>query len=136
MKITLIDLDPHQDTPVEILHIVLLGFIKYLRHDLIQNHLKKNENQNAVLAQHFFSLDVSGLEISLLARESLVNYAGSLTRRNFHYISQAVPFVIYDLVSKNIYDTWVSLFKLVPLIWQPVIMNINQYIVHFFFHLF
>jgi len=136
MRIKSIGLDPHQDTPVEVLHVVLLGFIKYFWRDLIQNRLKGNEDQKALLAQRLSSLDVSGLGISPLAGETLVNYAGSLTGRDFRHISQAAPFVIYDLVSEDIYDAWVSLSKLVPLIWQPVIMDIDQYIVRLSFHLF
>jgi hypothetical protein len=125
----LIGLDPHQDTPVEVLHVVLLGFIKYFWRDLIQNRLKGNEDKKALLSQRLSSLDVSGLGISPLAGETLVNYAGSLTGRDFRHISQAAPFVIYDLVSEDIYDAWVSLSKIVPLIWQPVIMDVDQYTV-------
>lgn len=74
-------------------------------------------------------MDVSGLNISPIAGETLVNYAGSLTGRDFRVIAQVAPFVIYDLVEDNILDAWVSLSKLVPMIWQPVIDDIDEYTV-------
>ncbi|KAK7027831.1 hypothetical protein R3P38DRAFT_3315357 [Favolaschia claudopus] len=80
-------LDPHQDTPVEILHVILLGFVK-----------------------------------------TLVQYSGSLTGRDFRAIAQVAPFVLYDLVSSECLETWQALSKLVPLIWQPEIKNIENYV--------
>jgi hypothetical protein len=120
-------LDPHQDTPVEILHVVLLGFIKYFWRDLIKNQINDEQKQNLIIRLN--SLNVSGLGISKLAGETLVNYAGSLTGRDFRAIAQVAPFVIYDLVSSDVYDARVSLFTLVPLLWQPSITGIDSYIV-------
>jgi len=120
-------LDPHQDTPVEILHVVLLGFIKYFWRDLIKNQINEEQKENLIIRLN--SLNVSGLGISKLAGETLVNYAGSLTGRDFRAIAQVAPFVIYDLVSSDVYDAWVSLSTLVPLLWQPSITGIDSYIV-------
>jgi len=122
-------IDPHQDTPVEILHVILLGFIKYFWRDLIRNELGVNDDKKQLLIQRLSSLDVSGLNISPLNGKTLVQYAGSLTGWDFRHIAQAAPFVIYDLVSPECYDAWISLSKLVPLIWQPEIEDIDKQIV-------
>jgi hypothetical protein len=82
-----------------------------------------------LLESRLSSLDVEGLGIYKLSGHTLVQYAGSLTGRDFRVLSQVVPFVIYDLVPKECYETWVSLSTLVPLIWQPTIENINTYLV-------
>ncbi|KAF4615110.1 hypothetical protein D9613_003453 [Agrocybe pediades] len=120
-------LDPHQDTPVEILHVVLLGFVKYFWRDLVKNRLSTDE-ERSILITRLNDLDVSGLEIPKLAGKTLVKYAGSLTGRDFRAIAQVAPFVIYGLVSEDIYEAWVSLSALVPLIWQPVILNATSYL--------
>lgn len=122
-------LDPHQDTPVEILHVVLLGFVKYLWRDIVQNQLKNKADKKDLLATRLSSLDVSGLGISPLAGQTLVQYSGSLTGRDFRAIAQAAPFVVYDLVSKDCFETWVALSKLIPLIWQPGIEDVESHLV-------
>lgn len=109
--------------------MVLLGFVKYLWRDLITNQIGKNEEQRELLATRLCSFDVSGLGISPLAGHTLVQYAGSLTGRDFRAIAQAAPFVAYDLVSKDCLETWVALSKLIPLIWQPEIEDIDSHCV-------
>lgn len=112
---------------MEVLHVVLLGFVKYFWRDLVQNQV--NEEQKKTLISRLNSLDVQGLGISRLGGATLVGYSGSLTGRDFRAISQVAPFVIYDMVGEDVYDAWVALSTLVPLIWQPVIENIDQYCV-------
>ncbi|KAF8907460.1 hypothetical protein CPB85DRAFT_1526400 [Mucidula mucida] len=121
-------LDPHSDTPVEILHVVLLGFVKYFWRDLIQNQLKKDD-QKELLAARLNSLDVSALGLSPLPGDTFVKYAGSLVGRDFRAIAQVAPYVIYDLVNDECRATWVALSKLIPLVWQPQIGDISTYTV-------
>jgi len=120
-----IGLDPHQDTPVEILHVVLLGFIKYFWRDMVRNQV--NDEQKVLLAQRLNSMDVRGLGISKLSGETLVNYAGSLTGRDFRVIAQVAPFVIFDMVPDDVFQAWLALSKLVPLLWQPFIEDVDEY---------
>ncbi|KAF8891836.1 hypothetical protein BD779DRAFT_1437618 [Infundibulicybe gibba] len=121
-------LNPHSDTPVEILHVVLLGFVKYFWRDVVQNQIKKPSSQWEALVTRLNSVDVSGLGISKLAGETLVNYAGSLTGRDFRAVAQVAPFVLYNLVSQHCYDAWVVLSNLIPLVWQTVIPNIDEHL--------
>ncbi|ETW76444.1 hypothetical protein HETIRDRAFT_174525 [Heterobasidion irregulare TC 32-1] len=92
------NLDPHLDTPVEILH-------------------------KALLATCLESLDMSGLGCSRFVGQTLVQYAGSLTGRDFRVITQVTPFVLYNLADSDCYEAWLALFHLIPLVWQPSIKN-------------
>lgn len=106
-----------------------MGFVKYLWRDLIQLQLKNKDDKKELLITRLSSLDVSGLGISPLAGRTLVQYSGSLTGRDFRSIAQVAPFVIYDLVSTECFETWQALSKLIPLIWQPEIEDIETHIV-------
>ncbi|KAH9003025.1 hypothetical protein EDB86DRAFT_3063037 [Lactarius hatsudake] len=122
-------LDPHADTPVEILHTVLLGFVKYFWRDVVHHQLGSNPQGKEVLKTRLNSLDISGLQLGQqLSGRMLVQYAGSLTGRDFRIIAQVAPYVLYDLVPTACFDAWVSLSNLVPLIWQPSIADIDEYI--------
>ena len=129
LTISIAGLDPHKDTLVEILHVILLGFVKYLWCDLVQNQLGNKKEKKDLLATRLSSFDVSGLGISPLAGQTLVQYSGSLTGRDFRALAQAVPFVAYDLVSKECFEAWVALSRLIPLIWQPEIQDIDTHCV-------
>ncbi|KAJ3933723.1 MAG: hypothetical protein NXY57DRAFT_1060372, partial [Lentinula lateritia] len=122
-------LDPHSDTPVEILHVVLLGFVKYLWRDVIDNQLKKNVEKKKELATHLSSVDVAGLGLdSQLTGDVLVNHYRSLTGSDFRKICQVAPCVLKEFVTDECYQTWLSLSKLIPLIWQPEIESLDSYI--------
>ncbi|KAJ3824671.1 hypothetical protein F5880DRAFT_353082 [Lentinula raphanica] len=122
------ELDPHQDTPVEILHVVLLGFLKYMWRDLV-NQVKNQEELKKLLETRLKSLNVDGLDISPVAGHTLVQYAGSLTGRDFRVIAQIAPFIIHDIkVSDSCREAWLAISRLVPLIWQPEINDIEDYI--------
>jgi hypothetical protein len=122
-------LDPHADTPVEILHTVLLGFVKYFWHDVVHNQLETNPSKKELLKTCLNSLNISGLQLGQqLSGHTLVQYAGSLTGLDFCIIAQVSPYVLYDLVPAVCFDAWVSLSNLVPLLWQPTIANIDEYI--------
>ncbi|KAJ3897568.1 hypothetical protein F5879DRAFT_910507, partial [Lentinula edodes] len=117
-------LDPHQDTPVEILHVILLGVVKYYWRDAVAR-TKKDHN---ILIGRLSSFNTWGLGLSPLPGKTLVNYAGSLTGRDFRAVVQAAPFVLYGLLSDEQLETWKALSSLASLVWQPEIHDIDEYI--------
>ncbi|KZP32183.1 hypothetical protein FIBSPDRAFT_1020441 [Athelia psychrophila] len=119
------DLDPHRDTPVEILHVILLGFVKYFWRDAVARIGNKNK---PILISRLDSFDTASLGLSPLSGNTLVTYAGSLTGRDFRAIAQVAPFVLYDLVPAPCFDAWLALSALIPLVWQPVIINLDQHV--------
>ncbi|KAI5983240.1 hypothetical protein EDC04DRAFT_2874173 [Pisolithus marmoratus] len=101
-------LNPHQDTPVEILHVILLGFLKYFWHNAIS---RLNNAQKVELQVWLASFDITGLGIPPLAGQTLV-----------------APFILYDLIPWECYEAFLALSALVPLVWQPCIDNINEHL--------
>jgi hypothetical protein len=107
--------------------------VKYFWKDAIKNQLKDKDVKKELLITRLNCLDVSGLGLSPLAGGTLVQYAGSLVGRDFRAIAQVAPFVLADLVSSDCYDTWKCLSRLVPLVWQPKIDDLESYLVCFLF---
>ncbi|KAJ3846278.1 hypothetical protein EV368DRAFT_70052, partial [Lentinula lateritia] len=120
-------LDPHQDTPVKILHVILLGVVKYHWRDAVAR-TKKDHN---ILIGHLSSFNTWGLGLSPLPGKTLVNYAGSFTGWDFQAVVQATPFVLYGLLSGEQLETWKALSSLASLVWQPEIHDIDEYIPKF-----
>lgn len=120
-----IGLNPHQDTPVEVLHVCLLGVVKYFWRDAVAR-TKKDHN---TLIARLCSFDTAGLGISPLAGKTLVTYAGSLMGRDFCAVVQAAPFVLQGLITSDQLELWKALSALCTLIWQPKITDIDHYLV-------
>ncbi|KAF9056802.1 hypothetical protein BDP27DRAFT_1433532 [Rhodocollybia butyracea] len=100
------DLDTHSDTPI-----------------------KLNPDKKRELATCLSSVEVEGLGLdSKLAGNTLVDHYGSLTGSDFRKISQVAPFALKGFVTAECYETWVALSKLIPLLWQPEIENLETYL--------
>ncbi|KAG8937750.1 hypothetical protein FRC03_007888 [Tulasnella sp. 419] len=107
-------LDPHTDTPVEILHVILLGVVKYFWWDAVDRVSERNKPQ---LIARLSSIETKGLGISPIGGKTLAQYCRLLTGRDFRVISQAVPFVLHDLgLPSECIQAWMALSSLVPLI--------------------
>ncbi|KAJ3382985.1 hypothetical protein HDU80_001363, partial [Chytriomyces hyalinus] len=97
------------DTPVEILHCVLLGLVKYFMRATIDGlTVEKKDILKACLEgvrQDRFPAKIVG--------QTFVKYAHSLNGKDFRLFVQAAPFALQNVVTRELLDTWVALSHLV-----------------------
>ncbi|KAJ6487363.1 hypothetical protein C8R47DRAFT_979100 [Mycena vitilis] len=119
------EFDANSDTPVEILHVVLLGVVKYWWRDAVSRQNSKGKEE---LKARLSSVDVAGLNTPPIRGNTYVQYAGSLVGRDFRVILQVALVVLHGLIPQAHYDGWVALCTLAPLMFQPAIENLPSYI--------
>jgi hypothetical protein len=120
------------DTPVEILHVVLLGVVKYLARDDIA---KLKEKDKAILIGRLNSLNRSSLNIDSIKADYLIKHIKSLVGRHFKIIIQSAPFVLLDLLSPERREIWIALCKMCALIFQTRISNMDTYLEELTLHI-
>ncbi|PLW08809.1 hypothetical protein PCASD_22471, partial [Puccinia coronata f. sp. avenae] len=113
------------DTPVEILHVVLLGVVKYLARDDIG---KLKEKEKAILIGRLDSLNCLSMNINSIKAKYLIKHIKSLVGRHFKVILQSAPFVLLDLLSSKRWEIWLALCKMCVLIFQTRISKMDSYI--------
>ncbi|EFP82632.1 uncharacterized protein PGTG_08828 [Puccinia graminis f. sp. tritici CRL 75-36-700-3] len=117
--------DMVEDTPVEILHVFLLGAVKYLFRDFMKG---LNELQKDDLLALWNSFNTNSLNIPSVRPKSMVQYASSLIGKDFLIILQAAPFIFFQFMTESKIKIWSSLCHLGSLIFQTHIEDMTEYI--------
>ncbi|KAI8455747.1 hypothetical protein BY996DRAFT_4636994 [Phakopsora pachyrhizi] len=116
--------DGHKDTPVEVLHVVLLGILKYLYRDLIGGLSASKKDELIARLQSF---DTSNLNIQPIKAKYLVQHYSSLVGKDFKVLIQAAPFVFFPLIEDSKRKIWISLCHLCSFIFQTHITDLTKY---------
>ncbi|KAH9815821.1 hypothetical protein DFH28DRAFT_927727 [Melampsora americana] len=115
----------HLDTPVESLHVVLLGVVKYLFRDAMDN--LPDSALPSVLAR-WKSFDTSGLNVPTIQPRTLTSYYQSLVGKDFQTILQSIPSVLYPHFSYERRRMWTALVHLGSYIFQAELTNMCTYL--------
>jgi hypothetical protein len=117
--------DSVKDTPVEVLHVFLLGPVKYLFRDFMKG---LDELQKKKLVALWNSFNTHSLNIPSIRPASMVQYYSSLVGKDFRIILQAAPFIFFQFMTQSQIKIWSSLCHLGSLIFQTHIDNMETYI--------
>jgi hypothetical protein len=109
-------LDPSQDTPVEILHTILLGIVKYLWHNL---HTSWSEAQQNLFVIRLQSSDIDGLTVPPIRASYMMQYRNGLIGKHFKTLMQTMVFHVHDIVSPDQFTLIKAIGSLGALLWIP-----------------
>ncbi|KAJ7144573.1 hypothetical protein C8R44DRAFT_602437 [Mycena epipterygia] len=120
-------LDPHKDSPFEILHTYLLGVDKYVWHDT-SNPKAWDDKKCELFATRLQSSSIDGLTLPPIRARYLVKYRNSLIGKHFKALQQLTVFHLDDtLCSALVLELWKAIGELGAMLWYPEIKNMAQY---------
>ncbi|KAJ7063307.1 hypothetical protein C8F01DRAFT_1229908, partial [Mycena amicta] len=117
-------LDPNRDTPVEILHTILLGIIKYVWHLLHTTWSAKEQDLFSVRLQ---STDTDGLTVPPIRAAYMMQYRNNLIGKHFKALMQTMVFHMHEITSPEQFALVKAVCALGPLLWVSEIDNMKEY---------
>jgi hypothetical protein len=121
-------LDPTQDTPVEILHTILLGIVKYTWHNL---HSSWNDAQQDLFVVQLESTNIDGLSVPPIRAAYMMQYRNGLIGKHFKTLMQTMTFHVHDLVTADQFTLVKAIGSLSALLWISEIQDLEGYLVRF-----
>ncbi|KAI0309904.1 hypothetical protein OF83DRAFT_1088741 [Amylostereum chailletii] len=118
-------IDPHQDSPVEILHTYLIGNDKYVWHETSKAWAKRQDEEFSV---RLSSSSIDALTLPPVRAQYMTQYKNSLIGKHFKALQQLAVFHMHgSLCSDNLLRLWKAAGGLGAILWCPEIRDAAQY---------
>jgi hypothetical protein len=119
-------LDPSQDTPVELLHTILLGVMKYIWHFL--NTSQWSDTDRHLLAIRLQSTDISGLTVPPIRAGYMIQYRNNLIGKHFKTLMQILIFHVHKICTPEQFTLVKAASDLGARLWVPEIDDMDHYL--------
>ncbi|KAF8497317.1 hypothetical protein JB92DRAFT_3084667 [Gautieria morchelliformis] len=116
-------LDPHRDTPVEILHTVLLGSVKYIWHSL---HTSINDIQREQFITQLQYTDIHGLSVSPIRASYMSQHRNGLVGKHFKTLMQTLVFHVHGIVPNAMFKLINTMGRLGAVLWYHSIPHMKE----------
>ncbi|KAJ3509005.1 hypothetical protein NLJ89_g5450 [Agrocybe chaxingu] len=118
-------LDPTQDTPVEILHTILLGIVKYVWHMV---NVSWTDADRAIFAIRLQATDLDGLTVPPLRAAYMIQYRNGLIGKHFKTLMQTMAFHLHGIISPAQFELVKAVGALGSVLWVHEIDDMKQYL--------
>ncbi|KAJ7208195.1 hypothetical protein GGX14DRAFT_365577 [Mycena pura] len=118
--------NPSQDTPVEILHTVLLGVMKYIWH--FMNTKQWSDADRCLLAIRLQSMDLSGLTVPPIRAAYMMQYRNALIGKHFKTLMQTLTLHVHNIGTPEQFVLIKSAGDLGTRLWIPEIDDMDLYL--------
>ncbi|OAV95884.1 hypothetical protein PTTG_26547 [Puccinia triticina 1-1 BBBD Race 1] len=126
------DFDGCTDTPVKVLHVFLLGVVKYLVRDLMG---RMKAAQLRLIEGRYRAFNTTGLNIPSLSPYYMAKHSFNFIGKEFKMVLQSAPFVLFGFMGEADRLVWIALCQLAPLVFQTHIDDMDEYLTLLRFHI-